>query len=107
MKSLRKPAYAIIGLLLTGYLVVALVGPQGFFTLRDKLRDIQQMERDNDALEHLNLDMQKRIEKVKSSRSQREVLVRDKLKYTLPDETQFVLQDDVKPIAPESPAPAH
>jgi len=61
------------------------------------------MERDNAELERTNQEMLKRIEKVKGSRSQREVIVRDKLKYTLPNETQFVLPDGSKS---DTPAPA-
>jgi cell division protein FtsB len=104
MEPYRKYVYAVAGVLLAGYGAVALMGPQGFFSLRDKYREIRQIERDNADLERTNQEMLKRIDKVKSSRSQREVIVRDKLKYTLPNETQFVLPDGPKSETPPPPA---
>ena len=104
MASFRKPAYALGGLILAAYGAVALLGPQGFFSLRDKYRDIRQMERDNADIDRGNQEMKKRIDRVKSSRSQREVIVRDKLKYALPGETQFVLPEGSKSGADRTPA---
>ena len=107
MESYRKPVYAVLALILTAGGAVALMGPQGFVSLRDKYREIRQMERDNADIDHANQEMQKRIERVKSSRSHREVIVRDKLKYALPGETQFVLPDGSKPESskPDSSKP--
>ena len=100
----RKYVYAGAGVLLAAYGTVTLLGPQGLLSLRDKYREIRQMERDNAEMERVNQEMQRRIEKVKSSRSQREVIVRDKLKYALPNETQFVLPDGgAKPSDPSAP----
>jgi cell division protein FtsB len=104
MEFYRKPVYVVAGLILTAYGTVALMGPQGFISLRDKYRDIRQMERDNAELERVNQEMKNRIERVKSSRSQREVIVRDKLKYALPGETQFVLPEGARPETPSVPA---
>ena len=78
---------------LAGYAGVALFGPEGFFTLRDRYREIRRLERENAEIEHGNKDMKALIAKVRDSRSHQEVLVKDRLKYTHENETQFVLPD--------------
>jgi len=78
---------------LAGYAAVALVGPQGFFTLRERYQEIRRLERENAELERGNKDLKDLIVKVRDSRSQQEVIVKDKLKYTHKNETQFVLPD--------------
>ena len=78
---------------LAGYAGVALLGPQGFFSLRDRYQEIRRLERENAEIERGNKDLQALISKVRNSRSHQEVLVKDRLKYTHENETQFVLPD--------------
>lgn len=78
---------------LAGYASVALLGPQGFFSLRERYQEIRRLERENAEIERGNKDLQSLIFKVRTSRSQQEVLVKDRLKYTKENETQFVLPD--------------
>ena len=78
---------------LAGYASVALLGPQGFFSLRERYQEIRRLERENAEIERGNKDLQSLIVKVRTSRSQQEVLVKDRLKYTKENETQFVLPD--------------
>ena len=90
--------YRRIGILaaaavLAAYAGVALFGPQGFFTLRDRYQEIRRLERENAEIERGNKDLKALIVKVRDSRSHQEVLVKDKLKYTHENETQFVLPD--------------
>ena len=79
--------------MLAGYASVALLGPQGFFSLRERYQEIRRLERENAEIERGNKDLQSLIVKVRTSRSQQEVLVKDRLKYTKENETQFVLPD--------------
>ena len=83
---------------LAGYAGLALFGPEGFFTLRDRYREIRRMERENADIERGNKDLKTLIYKVRDSRSHQEVLVKDRLKYTHENETQFVLPDSAKPV---------
>ena len=78
---------------LAGYAGVALFGPQGFFSLRERYQEIRRLERENAELEKSNKDLQAIIVKVRDSRIHQEVLVKDRLKYTHENETQFVLPD--------------
>ena len=78
---------------LAGYAGVAFFGPQGFFSLRERYQEIRRLERENAEIERGNKDLQSLIVKVRTSRSQQEVLVKDRLKYTKENETQFVLPD--------------
>ena len=83
---------------LAGYAGLALFGPEGFFTLRDRYREIRRMERENADIERGNKDLKTLIDKVRDSRSHQEVLVKDRLRYTHENETQFVLPDSAKPV---------
>lgn len=78
---------------LAGYASVALFGPQGFFSLRERYQEIRRLERENAEIEKSNKDLQAIIGKVRDSRSHQEVLVKDRLKYTHENETQFVLPE--------------
>ena len=78
---------------LAGYASVAMFGPQGFFSLRERYQEIRRVERENAEIEKSNKDLRAIIGKVRDSRSHQEVLVKDRLKYTHENETQFVLPD--------------
>ena len=93
MALYRRIGFVTAAAVLAGYAAVALVGPQGFFTLRERYQEIRRLERENAELERGNKDLKDLIVKVRDSRSQQEVIVKDKLKYTHKNETQFVLPD--------------
>lgn len=94
MALYRRIGFAAATALLAAYAGVALFGPQGFFTLRERYQEIRRMERENVELDRGNKDLQALIVKVRTSRSQQEVIVKDKLKYTHQNETQFVLPEN-------------
>ena len=96
MALYRRIGFVAATAVLAAYAGIALFGPQGFFTLRERYQEIRRMERENAELDRGNKDLQAIITKVRTSRSQQEVIVKDKLKYTHENETQFVL--------PENPA---
>jgi cell division protein FtsB len=97
-------SFVLVAAILAGYGTVALLGPQGFFSLRDRYTEIRRLERENADLNRGNRELESLIKKVRESRSQQEVLVKDKLKYTHTNETQFVLPDSGKPQQPSEPA---
>ena len=93
MALYRRIGIVAAAAVLAGYGSVALFGPQGFFSLRERYQEIRRLERENAEIERSNKDLQAMIAKVRTSRSHQEVLVKDRLKYTHEDETQFVLPD--------------
>ena len=93
MALYRRIGFVAATAVLAGYGAVALFGPQGFFTLRERYQEIRRLERDNAELERGNRELEALISKVRNSRSQQEVIVKEKLKYTHKNETQFVLPD--------------
>lgn len=104
MELYRRIGVVAGAAVLTAYAAVAVFGPQGFFSLRERYQEIRRIERENADIEHGNKQLQELIDKVKDSRSQREVIVKDKLKYTHQNELQFVLPDSS--ARPQTPAPA-
>ena len=94
MALYRRIGFVAATALLSAYAGVALFGPQGFFTLRERYQEIRRMERENVELDRGNKDLQALIVRVRTSRSQQEVIVKDKLKYTHQNETQFVLPEN-------------
>lgn len=104
MELYRRIGFVAGAAVLTGYAAVAVFGPQGFFSLRERYQEIRRIERENADIEHGNKQLQELINKVKDSRSQREVIVKDKLKYAHPNELQFVLPDSS--ARPQTQAPA-
>jgi cell division protein FtsB len=93
MELYRRIGFVAATAVLAGYAAVALFGPQGFFTLRERYQEIRRLERENAEIERGNKELQDLIVKVRNSRSQQEVIVKDKLKYTHKNETQFVLPE--------------
>lgn len=89
----RRIGFVTVTIALAGYAAVALFGPQGFFSLRERYQEIRRLERENADIETGNKALDTLINKVRTSRSQQEVIVKDKLKYTHKNETQFVLPD--------------
>ena len=102
---LRRTAFAI-GFALAGiYGYIALRGPQGIPALREKWRQIRQMEDENAKLQQENKDRAKRIDKLQQSPSEQELEIRKKLKLLRPGETSFILPDQPKPDAAQPAAP--
>jgi Septum formation initiator len=100
----RRIGFVTATAVLTGYAAVTLLGPQGFFSLRERYQEIRRVERENADIDRGNKELRALIEKVRDSRSQREIIVKDKLKYTFKNEHQFVLSDSSsKPPQSEPP----
>lgn len=93
MELYRRIGFVAASAVLVAYGTVALFGPQGFFTLRERYQEIRRLERENAEIERGNKELADLLVKVRDSRSQQEVIVKDKLKYTHKNELQFVLPD--------------
>ncbi len=76
--------------------VIALRGPNGFPTLADKRKQIQSLQEVNSSLAADNERKRIRIERLKHSRAEQELEIRERLKMLRPGETQLILPDQPK-----------
>lgn len=98
--SLTKLAGAAAVLLIAGYVLVALQGPQGIPGLLQKHRLIEELEKKNADLARKNEEKRARIGRLSDSKTDQEMEIRQRLKLVKPDEKVFILQDQ----APAQPA---
>jgi len=90
---------AITGVLATAGLGVLSVvrGPDGLPAMFERHRRIRQLQAENAAIEKENRAKRDRIERLRNSRSQQELEIRERLKLLKDKETTFILQDQAKP----------
>ncbi len=94
MKSLAaKFAYVVAVLMVAGYALVALRGPQGIPGLVEKKRQVQEMEKRNAALARAIEQKRDRINRLRDSQTEQELEIRQRLKLVRPGEKVFILQD--------------
>jgi cell division protein FtsB len=97
MNSLLKKCAVVAVLLLLGVsALVALRGPNGVTGLMEKRRNIRVLQEENADLSAENRRRKERIERLKTSRAEQELEIREKLKLIRPGETQFILPDPPK-----------
>jgi cell division protein FtsB len=97
MKSLlaRFLCVAVV-LLIAGYAVVALGGPQGIPGLIEKRKQVQELETHNAALAREIEQKRARIARLRDNETDQELEIRQRLKLVKPDEKVFMLQDQEK-----------
>jgi len=98
--SLTRFAGAAAFLLLAGYAVIALQGPQGVPGLMEKRRLIREYEKKNADLARKIEAQRARIGRFSDSSSSQELEIRQRLKLVKPDEKVFILQDSQPPAQP-------
>jgi len=81
--------------------VVALRGPNGMPALTEKRKEIQLLQEVNATIAAENARKRARIEKLKHSRAEQELEIRNRLKMLRPGETQIILPDEPKSEAPK------
>ncbi|PYT15777.1 MAG: hypothetical protein DMG59_12525 [Acidobacteria bacterium] len=99
----RRAGYLLIAVLVFGYGWIALRGPQGIEALREKHREIRQLQEQNAELARENERRRERIRRLQESRSEQEMEIRKQLKLLRPGETTFILPES--PKDPQQPAP--
>ena len=103
MKFLAQKCGLLSLLVVIGvFAVIALRGPNGMPALTEKRKDIQVLQEVNATLAAENERKRARIEKLKNSRAEQELEIRNRLKMLRPGETQIILPDQPKPEAPKS-----
>jgi cell division protein FtsB len=86
-------AFLVAGL----YVAYALRGPNGIPAVLEKQRQVRQLQEQNANLQKQIEAKHKRIERLRSSRTQQEMEIRERLKLLKEKETTFILQEQAKP----------
>jgi len=106
MNPVLRRVALFTGLALAGiYGYFSLRGPQGLPAVRDKWREIRQLEEENARLQQQNAAHEKRIQMLQENSSEQDLEIRRKLKLLRPGETSFVLPDPPKQDAKQPSAP--
>ena len=90
--SLTRFAYVIAFLLAIGYAVFTLRG--GIPALVEKRRQIQELEKRNAGLAREIELKREHLSRLRDSREQQELEIRERLKLAKPGEKVFILQDE-------------
>jgi cell division protein FtsB len=93
----RKSGVWVLIAVIAIFTVIAFRGPNGVPVLREKRREVQLLQEQNATLAAENERRKQRIERLKNSRAEQELEIRERLKLLKPGETQFVLPDPPQP----------
>ena len=97
--SLTRFVYIVVFLVAVGYAFIAF--PQGVHAWQDKQREIQNMEKRNDALAKQVERQKEYIHRLKNNPAAQELEIRKRLKLLHPEEKQYITGDpDAAPQAP-------
>ena len=86
----------LAALLIAGYAVLSLSGPQGISGLIEKRKQVSDLEKRNAALAREIEQKRARITRLRDSETDQELEIRQRLKLVKPDEKVFMLQDQEK-----------
>lgn len=103
--SITKFAGIAALLLLAGYAVIALQGPQGVPGLIEKRRLIREYEKKNAEMARKIEEQRARIGRFSDSPAGQEMEIRQRLKLVKPGEKVFILQDTPAPPPQSAPHP--
>jgi cell division protein FtsB len=101
----RKSGFISLLAIIALIAVIALRGPNGIPALAEKRKQIQTLQEMNASLAADNERKRIRIEKLKHSRAEQELEIRERLKMLRPGETQLILPDQphVEQPKPDQP----
>ena len=94
--AVRKFCLLAGALVVFAFAAIALRGPSASPILSEKRRTIEELQDRNATLAAENERKRQRIEKLKHSRAEQELVIRERLKLVRPGETQFILPDQPK-----------
>lgn len=95
-RILLSGAFIVLG----AYGYFTLRGPQGIPALMEKRLSIRQLEEQNANLTRENELRTQRLQKLESSPSEQEKVIREKLRKLRKDDTEFVLPGASEPTTP-------
>ncbi len=93
---LRKSGYIVAFALIGSYAMIALRGPQGMPALMERRKHVRELQEVNATLAAENQRKRERIEKLKHSKAEQELEIRERLKLGKPGETQFIFPEQPK-----------
>lgn len=103
MKALiGKSGFVVLIAVIALLAAAVLRGPHGMDALAGKRKQIQTLQERNATLAAENERKRLRIERLKHSRAEQELEIRERLKMLRPGETQFILPDQPKPEVEET-----
>lgn len=103
-KTVLRTVFAAAAFVLAGaYISSALRGPNGLPAMIEKRRQVRELQEQNANLQKEIGLKRDRIRRLRDSRSDQELEIRQRLKLLKEKETTFILQDQPKP---ESATPA-
>ena len=88
-----KIAFFFALLILTGYMVLVVVGDKGLFELNAMKQELAALKAENKALEEKNLEMHRKIKRMKEDPAFLESIAREKLKMIAKDEIVFKFKE--------------
>lgn len=102
MSIISKLAVLVVVALSGAYIYTALRGPQGLPSVFGKAEEVRSLQRKHADLKHEVEERQKRIERLRVSKSEQELEIRKRMKFVHPGETVFIITG--KPVPkPQEP----
>jgi len=101
----RSKGLLLVGVAVSGYIWLALWGPQGVQALIEKNKEIRQLQQQNAEMKLENQRRAEHIRRLESSRSEQEMEIRKQLKLLRPGETTFLLPDETPSDDNQAPDP--
>jgi cell division protein FtsB len=99
---IRKSGFVVLFAVIGAYGVIVLRGPNGIPALVEKRKEIQTLQELNASLAADNERKRVRIEKLKHSRAEQELEIRERLKLLRPGEIQIIVPEQPDTAAPDS-----
>lgn len=93
---LKKAGFVAAIAVLGAYVFVAFRGPQGLPALATKHAEIEKLQESNADLQREIETKRERIQRLKTSEQEQELVLRQKLQLTKPGETVFITPDAKK-----------
>jgi len=94
--AILRFAAVLAAVLLGSFLFFALGVPRDFAALKQKQKQIRELQRQNTDLAREIQKKRERIEKLRGNRTEQELEIRERQKLLRPGETTFILQDQEK-----------
>ena len=88
---LRRGALSVACTIMVGYCVTVFRGPQGFATLQQKREELRLLQEENATLAQEIQRKRERIERLRDSAAEQELVIRERLKMSRPGETTYIL----------------
>jgi cell division protein FtsB len=93
---LRKSGPIVLLIVLGAYALFTVRGPNGVHALTEKRKLIRGLQEQNASMSADNERRRDRIRRLKDSRAEQELEIRERLKMVKPGETQFILPETPK-----------